>query len=133
MSLLGIKVYNLPQPVTSKKVIELGVFNFFGRWMRRKNWGGFTLPLPGVVLILYWLTSKEDMVSPFVRVHEFVHVLQDQGNAFWLVSWVRYFWFTFKDGGYWKNRLEVTARDVTDTAYDNGLPEWALRGWNDFQ
>src|SRR5690349_369554 len=74
----GIRKLALARPPTRKVVWELGVSNFFGRWMRERGWAGFTLPLPGVVIVFYWLRRVDERPDAFVRVHEFVHVRQDQ-------------------------------------------------------
>jgi hypothetical protein len=103
-------------------VVELAVWNGFGRWMRRQGWLGFTLPLPGLVIIFYWLEDSSDEPDPFVRVHEFVHVRQDQRLPFFAL---RYLWALLADGGYRGNRFEVEARRIEAAAHEEGLPEWA--------
>ena len=71
----------LRQPPTRKKVIELAVAGPVGRWFARRRWAAFTLPLPFVVVIFYWNTPAP---NPYTRVHEFVHVEQDQATPFFL-------------------------------------------------
>jgi hypothetical protein len=41
-----------------------------------------------VVVIFYWPALPE--LGPYLRVHEFVHVAQDERNACFLISWIRY-------------------------------------------
>ena len=120
--MLGVDRLSLPRPSTRKAVVELGVWNPFGRWMRRQGWLGFTLPLPFLVVVFYWLEDPGEEPDPFVRVHEFVHVRQDQRLAFFAV---RYLWALVTDRGYRHNRFEVEARRIEAAARAEGLPEWA--------
>jgi hypothetical protein len=119
---MGIHNLRLPRPPTRKAVLELGVSNAFGRWMRRQGWLGFTLPLPGLVIVFYWLRDAGEPPDPFVRVHEFVHVRQDQRFAFFPV---RYLWALVTDGGYRRNRFEAEAFRIEAEARRDGLPAWA--------
>ena len=112
---------HLRQPPTRKKVIELAVDGPVGRWFARRHWAAFTLPLPFVCLIFYWHTSAPD---PFTRVHEFVHVDQDEAAPFFLVFWAQYLAEHFARG-YRRNRYEMEARAVEDATRRDGLPEWA--------
>jgi hypothetical protein len=118
----GIRKLALARPPTRKVVWEVGVSNVFGRWMRRRGWAGFTLPLPGVVLVFYWLLVGDERPDPFVRVHEFVHVRQDQ--RFFLFP-VRYLVALLTDGGYGGNRFEIEASQIEAAARREGLPAWA--------
>jgi hypothetical protein len=118
----GIRKLELARPVTRKVVWEVGVSNGFGRWMRRRGWMGFTLPLPGLVIVFYWLRDGDERPDPYVRVHEFVHVRQDQ--RFFLFP-VRYLVALLIDGGYRGNRFEVEASRVEAAARREGLPDWA--------
>jgi hypothetical protein len=131
------------QPAAKKKVIELEIGGWLGRLLQKHNWGAFTLPFPFFVLILYW--SMEDApdgeVNPLIRVHEFVHVQQDEGNLFFLVTWVKYLyesvrrisWKSIRANGlskavleaYYANGYEAEAYLVEDLAEKNGLPDWA--------
>jgi hypothetical protein len=111
----------LAQPPTAKKVIELAVGGPIGRWFARRNWAAFVLPLPFVCLIFYWNTRAPD---PYTRVHEFVHVQQDEEHPFWLVFWVKYL-AEHVAHGYRGNRYEAAARAVEHDARLSGLPEWA--------
>lgn len=80
----------LPQPETKKKVFELACDGWLGRKMAEKNWAAFTYPLPFCVVIFYWVTQDFQKLDPYVRLHEFVHVKQDENNTFFLVSWFKY-------------------------------------------
>jgi hypothetical protein len=82
----------LPQPPHRGRVVELAVSGRLGRWFHRNGWGGVTLPLPFVTLILYWLADPGADVSERLRVHEFVHVAQNERDCCWLASWLRYGW-----------------------------------------
>jgi hypothetical protein len=118
----GVRNLALPRPPTRKMVLELGVSNAFGRWMRRQGWLGFTLPLPALTIVFYWLRSADERPDPFVRVHEFVHVRQDQRLAFFPV---RYLLALLTDGGYRRNRFELEAYRIETAARQEGLPDWA--------
>ena len=111
----------LPQPPTRKQVVELVVGGPIGRWFARAGWGAFVLPLPFVCIIFYWNTSAP---SPFTRVHEFVHVAQDEANPFFFVFWVRYLAAHFRRG-YRGNPYEQAAYATEHDARSNGLPDWA--------
>jgi hypothetical protein len=118
----GLRKLTLPRPPTRKAVVELAVSNAFGRWMRGQGWLGFTLPLPGLVIVFYWLRAHDERPDPFVRVHEFVHVRQDQRFAFFAA---RYLLALLTDGGYRRNRFEVEACAIEAAARAEGLPGWA--------
>jgi hypothetical protein len=111
----------LRQPPTRKKVIELAVAGPVGRWFARRRWAAFTLPLPFVVVIFYWNTPAP---NPYTRVHEFVHVEQDQATPFFLVFWIQYL-AELARHGYRRNAYERAAFAVEHDAFANGLPEWA--------
>jgi len=98
------------------------VSNAFGRWMRRRGWLAFTLPLPLVVIVFYWLKSADERPDPLVRVHEFVHVRQDQRL---ILFPLRYLLALLTDGGYHRNRFEVEARRIEAEARAVGPPAWA--------
>jgi hypothetical protein len=110
----------LPQPATRKRVVEIVWEGRFARWMARQGWGAFTLPLPFVVVVSYWLAAP-----PRVRVHEFVHVDQDQRSAFFLIFWLRYLGELARRRSYRANRYEIEAYAVERAAAENGLPGWA--------
>lgn len=114
----------LRQPPTKRKVVELVVSGPIGRWFTRQRWSGFTLPLPFVTVIFYWNT---DPPSPYTRVHEFVHVTQDEANPVFVLTWINYL-VELARHGYRRNRYEVEAYGVEDDARANGLPEWARAG-----
>ena len=120
--MLGCRRLILPRPSTRKTVLEVGVSNAFGRWMRRQGWLAFTLPLPAVVIVFYWLQDADEPPDPFVRVHEFVHVRQDQ--RLWFFP-LRYLWALLADGGYRHSRFEVEARRIEAAARVEGPPPWA--------
>jgi hypothetical protein len=111
----------LPQPPTKRTVVELVVRGPVGRWFTRRRWSGFTLPLPFVTVIFYWNTATP---SPYTRVHEFVHVAQDEANAVFVMTWVKYL-VELARHGYRRNRYEVAAYQVEDDARERGLPKWA--------
>jgi hypothetical protein len=111
----------LRQPATRRTVVELVVRGPIGRWFARRRWAGFTLPLPFVIVIVYWHTSTP---SPYTRVHEFVHVAQDEANASFVMTWVKYL-VELARHGYRRNRYEIAAYRVEDDAREIGLPEWA--------
>jgi len=111
----------LRQPPTRKTVVELAVGGRVGRWFARRNWAAFVLPLPFACLIFYWNTTAPD---PYTRVHEFVHVEQDEEHAFFLVFWLKYL-AEHLARGYRGNRFERAARAVEHDARVSGLPDWA--------
>jgi hypothetical protein len=123
--MLGIRRLGLPQPSIRLPVIELGVSNAFGRWMRQQGWLGFTLPLPWLVVIFYWQRAADEACDPYVRVHEFVHARQ--AGRFRLFA-LRYLLALVTDGGYRSNRFEVEAFRIEAEARSAGLPPWARLG-----
>lgn len=122
--MLGVRRLRLPQPVTGAPVIELAVANAAGQWMYRGGWRGFTLPLPFVTVIFYWLSDAHERPDPYVRVHEFVHARQH--HRFTLFG-LRYLLALLTDGGYRRNRFEVEAYRIEAEARRSGLPAWAVR------
>jgi len=118
----GVRRLALEQPPTGGTVIELGISNRFGRWMRRNGWLGFTLPLPFLVIVFYWLQGPDHHPDPLTRVHEFVHVRQAQRLPFFSL---RYLWALAADGGYRQNRFEAEAFAIQAEARREGLPAWA--------
>jgi hypothetical protein len=112
---------HLPQPPARKKVLELAVAGPVGRWFARRRWAAFTLPLPFVVVIFYWNTPAP---NPYTRVHEFVHVAQDEASPVFFVFWVKYL-VELARRGYRGNEYERAAFAVEHAAFANGLPEWA--------
>jgi hypothetical protein len=76
------------------------------------------------VIVFYWLEGHDDWPDPFVRVHEFVHVRQDQRFVLFAL---RYLIALVTDGGYRGNRFEVEASRVEAAARREGLPDWARR------
>lgn len=121
----GVRRLALSQPATRKTVVELAVYNFFGRWMRRRGWSAFTLPLPALVIVFYWFESPLEDPDPFVRVHEFVHVRQDQRLFLFPL---RYLLAHVVDGGYRRNRFELEASRIEAAARAEGPPGWARSG-----
>jgi hypothetical protein len=112
---------HLEQPPTAKPVVELAVAGPVGRWFMNHGWSAFTLPLPFVVLIFYWNTLAP---SPYTRVHEFVHVDQDERGRFFLKMWIGYL-VELARRGYRRNRYEIEAYRVEALARADGLPDWA--------
>lgn len=117
--MLGITKLDLPQPVVIKPVAEFLVTNWFGRWMRGQNWAGFTLPLPFVVVILYW-----GIPSRRTRYHEWIHTFQDARNCCFAVSWVKYVWGFLKTQSYRDNPAEAEAYATTNVVEQTGFPSW---------
>ncbi len=115
-----MNLLHLQQPATGSKVIEVVLDGFLGRFMRRRNWAGTTIPLPLVTIVLYY-----GQPDPLVRVHEYHHV--EQREALGLIG----FWITYlRDAikyGYAKNPLEIDAYEVEADAKANGLPGWAAQ------
>ena len=109
-----MKRLRLAQPTTRKRVSRSSEGRF-ARWMARNGWGAFTLPLPFVVVISYWLAAP-----PRVRVHEFVHVDQDQRCAFFLVFWLEY--LAELTRGYRRNKYEIEAYAVEDATKKTASP-----------
>ena len=113
-----MKLLRLPQPATRKRVVEIIWEGRFARFMARKGWGAFTLPLPFLVVVSYWLKAP-----PSVRVHEFVHVDQDQRCPFFLLFWIKYL-FELRHS-YRGNKYEIEAYAVEAATKESGLPQWA--------
>jgi len=114
-----VKVLRLPQPTTRKRVVEIVWEGPFARGMARMGWGAFTLPLPFLVVISYWRKAP-----PPVRVHEFVHVDQDQRCAFFFVFWIKYLAELLRHS-YRRNKYELEAYAVEAATKESGLPPWA--------
>jgi hypothetical protein len=137
----SIKRVRKTQPATKKKVIELEIGGWLGRLFSKYRWGAFTYPLPFLVLILYWSTedAPDGDVNAYARVHEFVHVAQDERYLCFLVTWARYLWASLRHfywqgwskfsqslmDAYYANDYEVEAYAVERAAEENGLPSWA--------
>jgi hypothetical protein len=120
--MVGVRLLRLPRPPTRHRVVEVGVWNGFGRWMRGRGWLGFTLPLPFLTIIFYWLARAEEGPEGHVRVHEFVHARQH--DRFFLFG-LRYLIALVTDGGYRRNRFEQEAFRIEAEARLTGLPAWA--------
>lgn len=125
---------HLTQPSTKKRVFEVACTGFIARAFTKRNWAASTLPFPWCVFILYWL-APNTTPDPAVRVHEYVHVQQDQDNACFIVSWVRYGYEAVKErlhtsswfAAYQQNRYEVQAYKVEDDVLSGATPwpTWA--------
>lgn len=76
--------------------------------------------MPFWVLICYWALDAAEDSRPYIRVHEFVHVAQDERNFCFLVTWAKYLW-EFVRHGYKKNRYETEAY----ATLGKPLPGWA--------
>ncbi len=113
-----MKLLHAQQPPTKPRVIEVVLDGFFGRFMRRRNWAGTTIPLPLLTVILYY-----GQPDPLVRVHEFQHVEQREALGLFGFWWV-YLTNTIYHG-YKNNPLELAAYEVEAEAEKNGLPSWA--------
>src|SRR4051812_44371264 len=102
----------LPKPATKTRVVELLHAGPLARFMAKRNWAAFTLPLPFVTIINYWLTY-----TPRVRQHEYQHCHQRD-----TVKWFRlkYLWQLIRHG-YKANRYEVEAY----ATHLLPLPDWA--------
>jgi hypothetical protein len=99
-------------------VIELTVAGPVGRWFARRGWGAFTLPLPFACFIFYWNTTAP---SPLTRVHEFVHVAQDEADPVFVVKYLA----RHLRHGYRGNPYEQAAYAAERAAGTGGLPDWA--------
>jgi hypothetical protein len=110
----------LPQPATTKPVIELVAQGRIGRWMQAKGWGAFTLPLPFITCIFYWNTPQP---SPGARVHEFVHAYQND-HTFFLKGWILYL-VQLAFHGYHGNSFEREAYFVEAVGARDGYASWA--------
>lgn len=116
--MFGFRVLRASRPEHRWPVIELEVDNALGRWLYRKGWGGFTLPLLRFAVIFYWLLPHDE-VSPYVRVHEWHHITQWEAGQFYR----RYCKAALR--GYADNELEREAYAVQHRAHIDGLPPWA--------
>lgn len=113
-----IKLLSVSKPPCAKKVFEISVGGFIGRWFARRNWRAFTFPLPLCFVILYWGDSWRD---PLIRLHESIHLHQFDHNVFFL-AWIRY----LRAGAYDANTYEIEAYEVEADAKRDPrlLPEW---------
>jgi hypothetical protein len=86
---------------------QIEVSNWFGRFMRRRGWSGFTLPLPRrSAVVFYWLLPGETVDAGF-RAHEFVHV--EQIRHFGALGFAaRYLWLLMRHG-YKRHPMELAA------------------------
>lgn len=120
-----VRVLALPKPYTKKKVIELKVAGPIGRWFVRHKWAGQTTPLPFIVFIFYWVNDLNETVQPRYRIHEFIHVEQDERNLFFLITWFNYIIELWKKG-YLNNKYEREAYQIQQSWTDRrDLPDWA--------
>jgi len=100
-------VHRLALPGVRRPVLALNAAGPFGRLMHRHGWRGFTLPLPLVTLVLFWLRPGQ-RPDPRVVVHEAAHCVQIEQEG--VVRFVcGYLWQQFRRG-YADNRYEVAAR-----------------------
>ncbi len=76
-----------------------------GRFMRRRNWAGVTLPVPFCPVVLMWGTPDAQEM-----LHELAHVdqLRRMGTLQWTVT---YLWQLITRG-YYFSTLEIEARRV---------------------
>ena len=81
----------------SRRVVEIECRGFFARWMVRRGWGGCTIPLPFFTIILYWLASQNNFVTPGTRNHEKCHACQ-AARWGWFGWWVLYTWQVLRYG-----------------------------------
>jgi hypothetical protein len=125
-----------PQPRTKKTVLELACTGWLAKKLDSANWGAFTIPFPFLVVIFYWIGPGMPAVPALVRVHEFVHVAQDERNLFFLVTWVKYLYESFYQRvvhthdwmqAYRQNRYETEAYMVEYDVLDGRapMPAWA--------
>jgi hypothetical protein len=143
---MWIKRLRRTQPPTKKKVLEFIVGGWLGKLLYKHNWRAITTCLPFLVVILYW-TDKDPIydfdADSLVRYHEFVHVAQDESNPFFLVTWAKYIWSSYKHfpfvawwynhesfaqawmDAYWNNVYEAEAYAKEAEAQKDGLPTWA--------
>jgi hypothetical protein len=138
--LLGPKRLRKAQPPTKKKIFEFECWGWLARKILEKKGAiefGFTLPLPFCQLILYAVTEETpEETKKIVRVHEFVHVAQDERNACFLVTWFNYLaedarlilggkkvWEAYR-----ANKYEAEAYEYQWRVLDGSLPwpDWAL-------
>ncbi len=119
--MLGFSVLHAQQPPHRRKVIEVVVDNWVGRFFQRRNWAGVTVPLFGVAFIFYWVLPGEQP-KPRNRVHEWCHVRQwERPGPFYF----QYLWGMIFGGGYYANELEVEAYEKQWFAEEYGMPSWA--------
>lgn len=107
----------LPGPRLDVPVVELQLTK---PWKTDRQ-QGLTLPLPGRIVVLYWV-GRGDSVTPDLRVHE----LEGHARLFSLEPWRKalagYVGRWFRGGmSYQKHPDEVYARDVQASL----KPEWA--------
>lgn len=123
------------QPKTKKHVFELACRGWMARWMSKRGWGAVTIPGPWCVFILYWIGERMPEAYSVVRVHEFVHVAQDEKSCCFVSSWVKYLvelvWRRLHtdswEAAYLVNRFEREAYAVETSVLDESthMPEWA--------
>jgi hypothetical protein len=100
------------QPRTKNPVIELVFTGPIARTLRKHNWAAFTLPLPFVTVIFYWLSAP-----PVVRTHEFTHVAQSEEKRFYVARYI----YQALTKGYGRTPYELEAY----ASAKNPLPTWA--------
>jgi hypothetical protein len=134
-------------PGLRKRVLEVTMNGWLGRKMTSMNWAGTTIPLPGFVLMMFWIGPDVPVLNPYVRFHEFVHVQQDVDAKWWFVAWAQYIrewaieawrhtaskwdflkpwkWYAVYQAGYWNNKFELQAYAATGAVHDaQSLPDW---------
>jgi hypothetical protein len=135
----SFRILRRPQPPTKKKVVELAISGLLGKFFLGRSWGAFTLPLPFLVIIFHWVKPGEDP-HWYVRLHEFVHVAQDEANWCFLQSWLNYARAALKGvnfrtllkspsktmmDSYRSNKYEMEAYAIEGEALSTGnIPDW---------
>lgn len=95
---------------------------WFGRFMHARGWRGFTLPLPFLTIVFFWLT-RDEFPEARVVVHEAAHAIQIEEHGplpfivRYLTDLVRF--------GYWALPYERAARAAEETVTE--LDASALR------
>jgi hypothetical protein len=100
------------------RIYQRNCHGFIARWFARRGWGGVTLPLPFVTIILYWSwpavsgcqTSGPCCVPDWIRRHERAHAAQAQ-RLTWLGFYVVFLWQLVRFG-YANHPMERSAREA---------------------
>jgi hypothetical protein len=90
------------------RIYQRNCHGFIARWFARRGWGGVTLPLPFVTVILYWDWPGE--VPDWIRRHERAHAAQAQ-RLTWLGFYVVFLWQLVRFG-YANHPMERSAREA---------------------
>jgi hypothetical protein len=97
----------MPLRGARRPVFAVHADGWFGRRMLRAGWLGFTLPLPFVTIVFFWLRPGQQPERA-VLIHEATHAIQVEEHG--VVRFVVTYLWDLLRRGYSDNRYETSAR-----------------------